>query len=149
LPLIGSYLALDIGRGRVSKQRRWMAHIPFSLYLGWIAVATIVNVASALYAAGWGGWGLSAIAWTAVMIVVAALVAIGVISQRDDVTFPLVFVWAFVAIALRHSDEPAIWGTAAIATVGLLAGVAWVKGRPAIGKTKNARASSDAESAEE
>ena len=132
LPLTGIYLTLDIGgegRGlaadgrspqRISPQRRWMAHIPFSLYLGWIAVATIVNVASALYAANWGGWGLSPVVWTVIMIVVAALVAQVVILKRGDVTFTLVFVWAFVAIALRHSDIPAIQRTGLAAAVVLL-----------------------------
>jgi hypothetical protein len=129
LPLVGIYLTLDIGRGRVSRQRRWMAHIPFSLYLGWIAVATIVNVASALYAAGWGGGGLSAVTWTALMIGVAALVAGLVIYQRADLAFTLVFVWAFVAIALRHSDVAVIWGTAAIATLALLIGLMGTKMR--------------------
>ncbi|MFQ4135060.1 tryptophan-rich sensory protein [Nodosilinea sp. PGN35] len=116
IPLIGIYLTLNIGldrqqptRGyRVSRLRRWMAHIPFSLYLSWIAVATIVNVASALYATNWGGWGISAVTWTVAMIVVAAVLAEVVIYQRGDVAFALVFVWALVAIAVRQSDIPAI-----------------------------------------
>lgn len=126
LPLIAIYQTLNIGRSRVSRQRRWMAHIPFSLYLGWIAVATIVNIASALYAAGWGGWGLSPEGWTAVMIVVAALVAAIVILQRGDITFTLVFLWAFLAIAQRHSDVPLIWGTATVSSAALILGLAGV-----------------------
>lgn len=127
LPLIGIYLTLNIGRGRVSRQRRWMAHIPFSIYLGWISVATIVNVASALYTSGWGGWGLDPVTWTAIMIVVAALLAEVVIFKRRDVAFTLVLVWAFTAIALRHGDVPAIWGTAIVALGVLLAWLAWIR----------------------
>lgn len=123
IPLIGIYLTLNIGLDgqrpalghRVSRPRRWMAHIPFSLYLGWIAVATIVNVASALYASSWGGWGLSAVTWTVAMLVVAAVLAEVVIYQRGDIAFALVFVWAFVAIAVRQSDIPAIRWMALIA----------------------------------
>ena len=131
LPLIAIYLTFDIGLRRGSSRQRWMAHIPFSTYLGWIAVATIVNVASALYAAECGGWGLSPVVWTAVMIGVATVLAAVVIAQRGDLAFTLVFIWAFVAIALRHADVPAIWGTAALASLGLGAGLAWVKMRPA------------------
>ncbi|HSM83434.1 MAG TPA: tryptophan-rich sensory protein [Nodosilinea sp.] len=120
-PLIGIYLTLNIGRERVSRQRRWMAHIPFSLYLGWIAVATIVNVASALYASSWGGWGISSVTWTVAMIVVAAVLAEVVIYQRQDVAFTLVFVWALVAIAQRQSAIPAIrWISLIVAGVLLL-----------------------------
>jgi hypothetical protein len=119
--LIQIYLILDIGRGRVSRQRRWLAHIPFSLYLGWISVATIVNVASALYASPWDGLGISSVTWTVAMIAVAALVAAVVIYTRQDVAFTLVFVWAFVAIAIRHGDIPVIRWFALIAA-GLLLG---------------------------
>ncbi|NMF82486.1 tryptophan-rich sensory protein [Nodosilinea sp. P-1105] len=125
LPLMGIYLTLDIGRGRVSRQRRWQAHIPFSLYLGWIAVATIVNVASALYAANWTGWGLSPIAWTVIMVVVAALVAALVMATRRDVAYTLVAVWALVAIALRHNTIAAIWVTSAVAAAILAVWVVW------------------------
>ena len=107
--LIQIYRTLDIGRARSSRQRRWMAHIPFSLYLGWIAVATIVNIAATLYAAGWGGWGLSPVVWTVVMMVIAILLGAVVLWQRRDIPFALVFIWALGAIAQRHSDQPALW----------------------------------------
>ncbi|MGB3199578.1 MAG: tryptophan-rich sensory protein, partial [Nodosilinea sp.] len=119
LALIGIYTTLNIGRERVSRQRRWMAHIPFSLYLGWISVATVVNIASALYASAWGGWGISSATWTVVMIVVAALIGAAVIYTRRDLAFTLVLVWALVAIAVRQSDIPAVQWVALI-MAGLL-----------------------------
>lgn len=127
LALISIYTTLHSGRDglernadhRISRRRRWMAHIPFSLYLGWISVATVVNVASALYASAWGGWGMSSVTWTVVMIAVAALIGAAVIYSRRDVAFTLVLVWAFVAIAVRQSDISAVrW--AALAMAGLL-----------------------------
>ena len=101
-------------RNRVSRLGRWAAHIPFSIYLGWISVATIVNIASALYVAGWNGWGLSDVIWTAIMIGVATLLGAIVIWRRGDIAFSLVFVWAFVAIALANGNIPAIWITAVL-----------------------------------
>lgn len=127
LPLIGIYLTLNIGRDRVSRLGRWVAHIPFSIYLGWISVATIVNIASALYVAGWNGWGLSAVTWTAIMIGVATLLGAIVIWRRGDVAFSLVFVWAFVAIAIANGNIPAIWITAVVGSVLLLGFLGVVK----------------------
>ena len=118
LSLIGAYLQLNTGTGQVSRQRRWMAQIPFSVYLGWISVATIVNIASALYISGWSGWGISAAGWTVVMLVVGAVIGAFVI-QRADVAFTLVFIWAYVAIAMRQLDNPAIWITAVVAAIVL------------------------------
>jgi len=119
LALIGAYLQLNIGREQASRQRRWLAHIPFSIYLGWISVATIVNIASALYISGWDGWGISAVGWTVVMLVVGAVIGAIVAIQRADVAFTLVFIWAYVAISMRQLDNPAIWITAVVAAIVL------------------------------
>jgi hypothetical protein len=123
LPLIGAYLHLRTGKERVSRDRKWLAQIPFSVYLAWISVATIVNIACALYNSGWNGWGLSAIAWTVIMLVIGAIVAGLVVWQRRDQAFGLVFIWAYLAIALRQSAITAIWLTAVglgLAIAGLL-----------------------------
>lgn len=117
LPLIGAYLQLKIGRVRVSRQRKWMAHVPFSIYLGWISVATIVNIASALYISAWSGWGIGSSIWTAIMLVVGAVIAAVVALQRADAAFTLVFIWAYVAIAVRQSNIPTIWITALVAAI--------------------------------
>ena len=48
LSLIAIYLRLDIGRGPVTPAVKWMLNLPFSIYLGWITVATIANFTSVL-----------------------------------------------------------------------------------------------------
>lgn len=119
LPLIGAYLHLGISRERVSREQKWLVYMPFSIYLGWISVATIVNVASALYISGWNGWGMSAEGWTVIMLIVGAVVAGIVAIQRADIAFTLVFIWAYVAIAIRQLDDRSIWITAVVAAIFL------------------------------
>lgn len=123
LSLIGSYWRLGIGTKRVSKQERWFIHIPLSIYLAWISVATIVNVALTLDHLGWRGWGIAPEVWTAIALVAGAVIAAVVSVQRTDIAFVLVFVWAFVAIAVRQANIVLIAATAgglAIALVVLL-----------------------------
>lgn len=124
VPLVGIYLTLRGGQNHRSRRERWFCQIPFSVYLAWIAVATVVNIASALYAAGWGGWGLSPVGWTMLMTGVVTLLGGWVLWQRRDQAFGLVFVWALGAIALRHSGSlPALTLTAgggALLLLGLL-----------------------------
>jgi hypothetical protein len=102
ISLILFYLKIGVGKERVSQQEAWLVQIPISIYLGWISVATIVNIASALDFAGWNGWGISPEIWTLIMLVVAAGIAALVNFQRRDIAFPIVFIWAFVAIAVRR-----------------------------------------------
>lgn len=119
LSLIGAYLQLRIGKERVSRQTLWLVHAPFSIYLGWISVATIVNIASALYIWNWDGWGISATGWTVVMLIVGAAIAAIVALKRADIAFTLVFIWAYVAIAMRQLGDPFIWITAVVAAMAM------------------------------
>ncbi|MEC4812074.1 MAG: tryptophan-rich sensory protein [Scytonema sp. PMC 1069.18] len=119
LPLIGIYLRLDIGRRVVSRAKKWCVHIPISIYLGWISVATIVNVACALYSVGWSGWGLSAEAWTVIMLLVAAGIATAIAIRHQDIAYTGVIVWAFVAIAVKHWNIPTLGITALVLAIAL------------------------------
>ena len=117
LLLIAIYLRLGTGRTRVSAAETWLLRVPFSIYLGWITVATIANVTSVLDYLNWNGWGLSPELWAVIMLVAAAVIASAVSITRGDIAYILVIVWAFVGIAVKHSD------TALIAILaGFLAG---------------------------
>jgi hypothetical protein len=112
LPLIGMYQRLEIGTRRVSREVQWLVHAPISLYLGWISVATAINVAIGLYSLSWNGFGLSSTVWTVLMIGVSSAIAFLVLLQKRDPVLPLVIVWALVAIALRQWSVLPIAATA-------------------------------------
>jgi hypothetical protein len=78
---------------------------PLGLYLGWVSVATIANISSALYAAEWGGWGLTPDVWGAIVLVVGAALALAGLARRGDCVFAGVFVWAFAGIAVATPSE--------------------------------------------
>jgi benzodiazapine receptor len=88
--------------------------LPFGIYLGWISVATIANISSLLVVLGWGGFGLSAVTWTIIMLVVGALLGILMILLRHEVAYALVIIWAFMGIFVSRTDQPAIQNTALV-----------------------------------
>lgn len=112
LPLVGMYQRLGIGTCRVSRNVQWLVHAPISLYLGWISVATVINVAIGLYSLNWNGFGLSSTVWAVLMVGVSSAIAFLVLLQKRDPIFPLVIVWALVAIALRQWSVLPIAATA-------------------------------------
>ncbi|WP_203363947.1 TspO/MBR family protein [Bacillus sp. REN10] len=81
-----------------------MDRLPFSIYLGWVSVATIANISYALKFYQWNGLGLSDIAWTIIMLFVATILAIAFQAKHHDLAYPLVFVWAFIGIAVKSKD---------------------------------------------
>ncbi|MDY7020921.1 MAG: tryptophan-rich sensory protein [Cyanobacteriota bacterium] len=128
LALIAGYLALNLDRERVPKWERWFVKAPMSIYLGWISVATIVNVAIFLESIQWNGWGISDEIWTAILLIVAGIVAVLMRLNYLETAFPLVFLWAILAIAVRQFNESLIVLTAlavclAISIVGIISTV--------------------------
>lgn len=102
--LILIYQRLDIGRAAVSLKEMALVHLPFSVYLGWISIATIANVSVALMAVGWDGWGIPDATWAVVIIGVALVLTLAMLATRKDVAFSLVVVWALVGILSKQSD---------------------------------------------
>jgi hypothetical protein len=123
--LIAIYLRLDIGRTPsgahtpVSTLERWLVHVPFSVYLGWITVATIANATDALYLTGWDGWGISGQAWAAIMLAAATAIASTVVLTRRDLAYAAVIVWAFIGIAVKQADYSLV-ATTAMITAGVM-----------------------------
>ena len=112
VPLIMIHKRLEIGQKRVSKNKKLCLHYPISIYLGWISVATIVNVACALYFDNWNGWGMTGEIWTVIMLLAAMVISSFMIINYQDVAYSGVTVWALVAIAVKHGDNFLIRNTA-------------------------------------
>jgi hypothetical protein len=123
--LIAVYVQLGIGRTAVSSGEKWLVRLPFSIYLGWVSVATIANITSTLDWVNWGGWGISEQSWAVIMLVVAVVLALLVERTRRDIAYILVFVWAFIGIGVEQSDATTV-ATAAYIAAGLLAVLAVV-----------------------
>ena len=118
LLLIAIYLRLGIGRAAVPTAERWLVQLPFSIYLGWISVATIANVTSVLDYLNWNGWGISPEVWTGIMLLAGVVLAFAMAFTRGDMAYGLVIIWAFAGIAVRHAGTQIVATTAWIA-VGL------------------------------
>ena len=79
--------------------------LPFSIYLGWISVATIANVATLTVKFDWGGFGLSSEFWlTVLLVVIIALAAYMILRVRDSV-YGLVILWALGGITAARWGE--------------------------------------------
>jgi hypothetical protein len=120
--LILIYLGLGIGRTKASTAETWAVRVPFSVYLGWITVATIANATDVLYYWQWDGFGISATNWTLILFAAVVVIA-GLMSlTRRDIAFNLVIVWALAGIAVRQSAVKSIL-VGSIATAMLVVAV--------------------------
>ncbi len=131
LSLIVIYRRLAPFTPGVSAAERWTTHIPFSIYLGWITVATVANAATVLLDWNWSGAPLSPAIWAIVMIAVATGLGLIFALREVNPAYVLVLVWAFAGIAVKQSATPAVaWtaiGAAILLAVAVVAG--WLRRR--------------------
>ncbi|MBM7095025.1 tryptophan-rich sensory protein [Bacillus sp. H-16] len=100
--------------------------LPFSVYLGWVSVATIVNVGVVFNSLGFEeGLFLSNVTWTILLLIVALALGIWFTATNRDPFYSFVLVWAFIGIGVeRQGEYPAIavsaWAAAAILSLYLV-----------------------------
>jgi len=76
--------------------------LPFSVYFGWITVATVANVTTFLVSIGWNRFGLNESLVTVVVLITAGIIG-GLRMMKDaSLAYGLVFSWAFYGILSKH-----------------------------------------------
>ncbi|HAA04639.1 MAG TPA: tryptophan-rich sensory protein, partial [Syntrophobacteraceae bacterium] len=112
-----SYLRLDVARTKVGNTEKWCVDVPFSVYLGWITVATVANVTDLLYYINWNGFGIAPEVWAVIMLLVASLVGLMMALTRRDAAYLFVLVWSFAGIAVKQVATPMVAYAAWAATL--------------------------------
>ncbi|MBO1438310.1 TspO/MBR family protein [Meiothermus sp. CFH 77666] len=108
ITLVLLYVRLGVGQFAASAAESWLARVPFSIYLGWITVATVANAVTTLIELDWNGWGISGQVWALLLVLVAAGIGVVFARGRRDVPFNLVLLWAFGGIWVAHASEPVV-----------------------------------------
>lgn len=110
-----------------TRGERWFIILPFSLYFGWICVATLINIQIALYYTDIGINLHSNELFTGVIILISGVLASFFISYRSlDGIIPLVFFWGYAAITVEQKEHTAIFLTAGILSSILLVYALWI-----------------------
>jgi hypothetical protein len=100
--LLAIYLRLSVGKSEATKAERYFVHLPFSVYLGWITIATIANVTALLIDINWNAWGLGEQFWAVAVIIVGIAIALSILFSRKDIYYCLVVDWALLGILLKR-----------------------------------------------
>lgn len=132
LALLGTLVAvsvrLDARRAPASRTQRWLVDAPFSVYLGWISVATIANTAIFLVSQGVDG-GRYAVAVTVAVVAAAGALGLAATLTRRDAAYALVVGWGLVGVAAARAGESGTVSVTAAVSAGLLAvAAAWALG---------------------
>ncbi len=100
--LLKIHSRLGLYDSRRSLESKVFTQFTISLYLGWTLVTLFANIGSWLVAIQWNGWGISSINWTITQIAILTLIAMSIVSSKNNVVFGLAVIWGFYGITLQR-----------------------------------------------
>lgn len=86
----------------LTSEEKWFIKLPFSVYFGWITVATIANITVFLVYLKWNGFGIPESYWTVIVLLVGMLIGSWRTLKDRAIPYMLVFIWAYGAILFKH-----------------------------------------------
>ena len=91
-----------LGAEKFTSLSKLLIWTPFSVYFGWITVASIANITVFLVSIGWNGFGITDFVWTSIILLVGAM--IGILRMRKDynAAYGTVLIWAYSWILFKH-----------------------------------------------
>jgi translocator protein len=109
ITLIAIWLRLREGSTAAAPAAQgWLVALPFSVYLGWITVATIANITQMLCLAGFRGEIMPAELWAVALLAVGLGITSILVLRGRDVPYGAVISWAYAGIAAKRSAVPLV-----------------------------------------
>lgn len=105
---------------KVTLDEKIALRLPFSIYLGWITVATIANISDVLYYLKWDGFGLSPLTWMIIILAATLVITALVNFTRRDIAFTIVILWALAGITIKQASEPTVVSATWLVFIGVL-----------------------------
>jgi len=127
-------ITIRINKEKLTANEKIFIRLPFSVYFGWITVATIAN-ATTLLVDKLGSpvnlLGISEVVWTVIILLVGLVIGVVTTLKYRDVPYGLVIVWAYIGILIKHltakplpngfnSQYPAVIATVIVSLVVLV-----------------------------
>ncbi|MEQ8904712.1 hypothetical protein [Ekhidna sp.] len=117
--LIGIYRHVLPGN-IVGFKDRLFVRAPFSLYFGWITVATLANISVEQTFIGMDDWIMTKTVWVFVELALAGAIATVMVIRYRDQIFGGVVAWAAWGITENQADTPEVAGAAAVVMILIL-----------------------------
>ena len=89
-------------KAKLTTKEKFFIRLPFSVYFGWITVATIANITAFLVDKNWAGFGLSDQTWTILILLVGTIIGLITLLKNRLATYGFVLVWAYIGIYNEH-----------------------------------------------
>jgi hypothetical protein len=125
ISLLAIHINFNIAAPGASRPVRFFIYLPFSLYLGWICVATVANIAALLVYTGVDGMSVTV---TVILILLCCVAATLLVVKRDNIIAGLVAIWGFYGIIAKRQSEATVMALPVVISCLAAIGVVLVAG---------------------
>lgn len=123
LAILATQIAIEVRRGDSARvgPELVLVRIPYSLNLGWVSVATILQTTQVLdRVVQWDGGPLAPASWGVVMVAVATMLAGAMIALRPNFAFGVAVAWGLAGIFdYERVRAPMISGAALLGVIAV------------------------------
>ncbi len=120
ITLIQLFLKSTTLANALTTTQKIILQTPFIVYLGWISVATIANIAALLVSYKLIPLSIAPVYWSAAMILIAILLAVLMLKKFQAIAFALVVAWALWGIYNAQGPAAPILARITAGGIGLL-----------------------------
>ena len=101
LSIINKYIYSE----ELSLSENLFLKLPFSIYFGWITVATLINSSVLLISINWTGFGIPAWLLTIAGILIILIIASFYTLKNRSITYAATVIWAYIGIIVKHTSK--------------------------------------------
>ncbi|OJG75957.1 hypothetical protein RV12_GL000296 [Enterococcus quebecensis] len=98
------YINQVLAKASLNKKESIFVRLPFSVYFGWITIATIANITAFFVDKNIDFFQNNQILWTVIILAVGVFIVSWTIIHNQDVAYGLVALWAYFGILLKHQS---------------------------------------------
>lgn len=97
-------------RSALSWREYVAVRLPFTVYFGWITIATIANITTWLVSTGFTGGPLKAGVWMVALLFAGLAITPAALYKHRDAAYGMVIIWAYAGILLKHLSDSGFKG---------------------------------------
>jgi hypothetical protein len=96
------FINLRLRKTKLTLIQNLLIRLPFSVYFGWITVASVANIITLLVSINWNRFGIDEYIWADIIILVAGLIGFIATLYYKNIPYNLVIIWAYTGILIKH-----------------------------------------------
>lgn len=99
------FINLYTGKAELAIREKILIRLPFSIYFGWITIATIANAATFLVSIDWNRFGMPDWLWTIALLIIGIVIAVFTMLKNQNLGYGIAVIWSYIGILIKHTSK--------------------------------------------